>query len=187
MKPVHNPSKASKATSHMELAPMLRLALVLVWALSTSGQSISGELRLKVTDPSGRGRESRVELTSEANDYRKTFATDERLRRRHSCGVRKKNGRIVELNTVRDTRTGLHGQVDLSGGSFDTGGASAQAQYGWGRKRESSWRTLTLIARPEGSGNFTNPGTTGAVSGRTATTSKPWAWFPISTSFLRMR
>jgi hypothetical protein len=71
---MHNPSKASKATSHMELAPMLRLALVLVWALSTSGQSISGELRLKVTDPSGRGRESRIELTSEANDYRKTFA-----------------------------------------------------------------------------------------------------------------
>ena len=58
---------------------MLRcLALVLVCALSTSGQSISGGLRLKVTDPSGGGLESRVELTSEANDYRKTFATDER-------------------------------------------------------------------------------------------------------------
>jgi len=40
--------------------------------------SISGGLRLKVTDPSGGGLESRVELTSEANDYRKTFATDER-------------------------------------------------------------------------------------------------------------
>jgi hypothetical protein len=66
---------------------------VLVCALSTFGQSIRGELRLEVADPSGRGLESRVELTSEANDYRKTFATDERLHRRHSCGVRKKNRR----------------------------------------------------------------------------------------------
>jgi len=42
-------------------------------------------------------------------------------------------GGIVELNTVRDSRTGLHEQADLSGGSFDRGGASAKAQYGWGR------------------------------------------------------
>jgi hypothetical protein len=41
----------------------------------------------------------------------------------------RKIGGVVELNAARDTRTGLHGQVDLSGGNFDTGGASAQAQY----------------------------------------------------------
>ena len=166
MKLMHNPSKASKATSHMELAPMLRcLALVLVCALSTSGQSISGELRLKVTDPSGRGLESRVELTSEANDYRKTFATDERFHRRHSCGVRKKNRRHCRTQRcARYARTGLHGQVDLSGGSFDTGGTSAQAQYGWGRNSvavSADGNHTDRYLNPPVVQNFTNSGTTG--------------------------
>jgi hypothetical protein len=40
----------------------------------------------------------------------------------YTAGIPAEYGRtigvIVELNTVRDTRTGLHGQADLSGGSF---------------------------------------------------------------------
>ena len=41
------------------------------------GQSNMGELRLKVTDPAGLGVESSVELVSEANQFRRTLATDE--------------------------------------------------------------------------------------------------------------
>jgi hypothetical protein len=39
-------------------------------------QSNTGELRLTVTDPSGLGLKSTVELVSEANQYRYTFTTD---------------------------------------------------------------------------------------------------------------
>jgi hypothetical protein len=90
-------------------------------------------LRLKLTDPSGRGLESRVEFTSEANDYRKTFAPMSVYTAGISAEYEKTIGGIVKPNTVRDSRTGLHEQADLSGGSFDRGGASAKAQYGWGR------------------------------------------------------
>jgi len=40
-------------------------------------QRNTGELRLTVTDPSGLGLKSTVELVSEANDYRYTFTTDD--------------------------------------------------------------------------------------------------------------
>jgi len=76
----------------------------------------------------------------------------------------RKMGGIVELNAVRDTRTGLHGQVDLSGGSFDTGGAFAQAQYGWGRNNVAASADGDHTDRylnPPVVQNFTNSGTTG--------------------------
>jgi hypothetical protein len=41
------------------------------------GQSNSGELRIKVTDPSGAAVRTDVELISEANEFRKTLATDD--------------------------------------------------------------------------------------------------------------
>ena len=41
------------------------------------GQSNSGELRIKVTDPSGLGVRSDVVLVSEANEFRKTLSTDD--------------------------------------------------------------------------------------------------------------
>ena len=41
----------------------------------------------------------------------------------------RKMGGVVEVNTLRDTQAGLHGQAVLSGGSFDTAGAFLQAQY----------------------------------------------------------
>jgi TonB-dependent Receptor Plug Domain len=41
------------------------------------GQSNSGELRLTVTDPSGLGLKSTVEVASGANQYRYTFTTDD--------------------------------------------------------------------------------------------------------------
>lgn len=41
------------------------------------GQSNTGELRLKVTDPAGFAVKSSVELVSEVNQFRQTFATDD--------------------------------------------------------------------------------------------------------------
>jgi outer membrane cobalamin receptor len=76
----------------------------------------------------------------------------------------RKMGGVVEVNTARDAREGLHGQVVLSGGSFDTAGAFALGQYLWGKN------TLAVSARCDMTGrylnpvvpqNFTNRGTTG--------------------------
>jgi len=50
---------------------------VLLGALPSFAQSNAGELRLTVTDPSGFGLKSTVELVSEANQYRYTFTTDD--------------------------------------------------------------------------------------------------------------
>jgi hypothetical protein len=55
----------------------LLLPLLLIFVLHALGQSKSGELRLKVTDPSGLGVKAAVQLVSEANDYRNTLTTDE--------------------------------------------------------------------------------------------------------------
>ena len=53
------------------------IAAVLLWALPVLAQRTTGELRLTVTDTSGLGLKSTVELVSEANDYRHTFTTDD--------------------------------------------------------------------------------------------------------------
>src|SRR3984885_7353879 len=47
---------------------------------STFGQSNSGELRLKVTDPDGLGVRTTVQIVSEANQYRNTLATSDQGR-----------------------------------------------------------------------------------------------------------
>src|ERR1700733_5226469 len=54
----------------------LIIALIL-WALPMLAQRTTGELRLTITDPSGLGLKSTVELVSEANEYRYTFTTDD--------------------------------------------------------------------------------------------------------------
>src|SRR6202140_953646 len=51
--------------------------VLLFWAVPLFAQSNSGELRLKVTDPSGFGVKSSVQLVSEVNQVRKTLVTDE--------------------------------------------------------------------------------------------------------------
>jgi hypothetical protein len=81
----------------------------------------------------------------------------------------RKMGGVVELNTAEDSQPGLHGQVVLSGGSFDTAGAFTEVQYGWGLN------TLSLSAsggmsdhylNPVVVQNYTNTGTVGDFSGR---------------------
>jgi hypothetical protein len=49
---------------------------MLLCALPVLAQTDSGELRLTVTDPSGHALQTQVELTSEANQYRYTFTSD---------------------------------------------------------------------------------------------------------------
>ncbi len=46
----------------------------------------------------------------------------------------RKMGGVVEVNTLRDPQAGWHGQVVLSGGSFDSAGAFVQMQYAVGKE-----------------------------------------------------
>src|SRR6201984_3622785 len=43
----------------------------------------------------------------------------------------RKMGGIIEVNTLKEAKPGMHGQLDFSGGSFHTAGAFAQGQYAW--------------------------------------------------------
>ena len=45
----------------------------------------------------------------------------------------RKMGGVVEVDTLQDSQPGFHGQVVVSGGSFDSAGAFAQGQYAWGK------------------------------------------------------
>ena len=79
----------------------------------------------------------------------------------------RKLGGVVELNTLRDAQSGLHGQLVLGGGSYGTLHSFGQLQDTWGKN--------TLLATAAGSGtshylnpvvpeNFTNKGTTADFS-----------------------
>ena len=79
----------------------------------------------------------------------------------------RKMGGVVEVNTARDSRQGLHGQVVLSGGSFDTAGAFAQAQYQWGKNTlgvSTSGNRTDRYLNPVVPQNFTNTATTGSYA-----------------------
>src|SRR5436305_14975818 len=52
------------------------VALFVSCSLLLSGQTNGGELRLKVTDPSGLAVKTSVEIISEANQYRRVLTTD---------------------------------------------------------------------------------------------------------------
>jgi hypothetical protein len=52
------------------------VTLVLLSAVSLFAQTDAGELRLKVTDPMGLGAQCSVELISEVNEFRESYATD---------------------------------------------------------------------------------------------------------------
>jgi outer membrane cobalamin receptor len=76
----------------------------------------------------------------------------------------RKMGGVVEVNTARDSREGLHGQVVLSGGSFDTAGGFAMAQYVWGKNTLGASASGDMTERylnPVVPQNFTNKGTIG--------------------------
>src|SRR5277367_6204776 len=52
-------------------------AVFLLSALPMLAQSTTGELRLTVADPAGSSVKATVDLVSQSNQYRQTFATDE--------------------------------------------------------------------------------------------------------------
>jgi TonB-dependent Receptor Plug Domain len=83
----------------------------------------------------------------------------------------RKMGGVVEVNTIQDSDPGLHGQVVLSGGSFDSGGAFASAQYVWGKNTLSGSASGAMTGHylnPVVPQNFSNTGTTGDFSLRYA-------------------
>ena len=78
-------------------------------------------------------------------------------------------GGIVEVNTARDSREGFHGQVVLSGGSFDTAGGYTMLQYLSGKNLfgiSASGAMTSYYLSPPVTQNFTNTGTTGDFAGR---------------------
>ena len=51
--------------------------LLLLSVVSAMGQSNTGELRLRIIDPSGLGVRASAEIVSQANQFRETYASDE--------------------------------------------------------------------------------------------------------------
>jgi hypothetical protein len=79
----------------------------------------------------------------------------------------RKMGGIVEVNTLRDEDTGLHGQLTLFGGTYDTGGINAQGQYVWKGNTlgaSASGNMTDHYLNPVVPQNYTNNGTTGSFS-----------------------
>ena len=79
----------------------------------------------------------------------------------------RKMGGVVEVNTLKDTQPGFHGQTVFSGGSFDTTDGFAQGQYGWSKNTlggsVSGGRTDHYL-NPVVTQNYSNTGTQGDFS-----------------------
>jgi TonB-dependent Receptor Plug Domain len=81
----------------------------------------------------------------------------------------RKMGGVVELNTRRQTDEGLHGQLVLSGGSYDTAASYGQVQDVWGKNTlgaSAAGSMTSHFLNPVVPENFTNNGTTGDFSTR---------------------
>jgi hypothetical protein len=76
----------------------------------------------------------------------------------------RKMGGVVELNTKRNPNPGLHGELNLSGGSYDTVDGYGQVQDTWGKNSvgvTASGGRSSHYLNPVVPQNFTNAGTTG--------------------------
>jgi hypothetical protein len=79
----------------------------------------------------------------------------------------RKMGGVVEVNTLPDSQPGLHGQLVLSGGSFDSAGAAAHGQYSWGKNifgASASGAMTDHYLNPVVTQNYANTGTLGVFS-----------------------
>ena len=80
----------------------------------------------------------------------------------------RKLGGVVEVTTVKDVPDGLHGQVDINGGSFSSISSSAALSYAFGENRFSitgnGFHTDRYLDPPVLE-NFTNRGNAGGFSG----------------------
>jgi TonB dependent receptor/TonB-dependent Receptor Plug Domain len=79
----------------------------------------------------------------------------------------RKLGGVVEVTTVKDVPAGLHGQLDVNGGSFSTASGSAAVSYALGQNRFSisgnGFHTDRYLDPPVLE-NFTNRGNAGGFS-----------------------
>jgi hypothetical protein len=76
----------------------------------------------------------------------------------------RKMGGVVEINTLKDAQEGFHGQVVLSGGSFDSAGSFAKVQYVSGKNvfgASAEGDMTSHYLNPVVPENYTNTGTTG--------------------------
>ena len=81
----------------------------------------------------------------------------------------RKMGGVIEVTTKKDARRGLHGEVALSGGGFETGGAYAMTQYTTDKNTFGISANADFTARylnPPVIQNFTNVANTGDFSAR---------------------
>jgi hypothetical protein len=81
----------------------------------------------------------------------------------------RKMGGVVELDTRRQTDSGVHGQLVLSGGSYDSASSYGQLQNVWGRNTvgvTASGSTTAHYLNPVVPENYTNTGTIADFSGR---------------------
>ena len=79
----------------------------------------------------------------------------------------RKMGGVVEVNTLQDSQPGLHGQLVLSGDSFDSAGAAARGQYTWGKNTFSASASGAMTdhyLNPVVPQNYSNTGTLGSFS-----------------------
>lgn len=76
----------------------------------------------------------------------------------------RKMGGVIEVNTLKEAQAGLHGQLVLDGGSFDTAGAFAQVQETWKKNVLGASAAGSMTGHylnPVVPQNYTNNGTTG--------------------------
>jgi TonB-dependent Receptor Plug Domain len=81
----------------------------------------------------------------------------------------RKMGGVVEVNTLQDVQPGFHGQVVLSGGSFNSAGAFARGQYSWGKNTfgaSASGSMTDHYLNPVVPQNYSNTGTLRDFSAR---------------------
>jgi len=74
----------------------------------------------------------------------------------------RKLGGVVEVQTQRDARSGLHGKAVVSAGTFNTAIGYAEGEYGWGRNTftlSGSGATTDRYLDPPVLQNYTNHGT----------------------------
>jgi len=79
----------------------------------------------------------------------------------------RKMGGVVEVNTLQNSQLGFHGQIVLSGGSFNSSGAFGKGQYVWGRNTLGASASGSMTERylnPVVPQNYSNTGTLSDVT-----------------------
>jgi hypothetical protein len=79
----------------------------------------------------------------------------------------RKMGGVVEVNTIQDSQAGFHGDVVLSGGSYDSASAFAKGVYAWGKNAfggSASGSMTDHYLNPVVPQNYSNTGTLGDFS-----------------------